>query len=145
LIATTASANRSKGSKGPEDWRPPDQSYGCEYAIDWITIKAQWQLTVTESERDALAEMQDTCDEGIKIDVAYTAGTPSTPPVPAATRTPEQPLLYDPFGPDRNCSDFENWRDAQEFYLAAGGPATDPHRLDRNGDGVACESLPGVP
>ena len=49
---------------------------------------------------------------------------------------------YDPDGPDRNCSDFRTQAEAQEFYERAGGPETDPHQLDGNGDGVACESLP---
>ena len=46
---------------------------------------------------------------------------------------------------DRDCADFVTWQDAQDFFLAEGGPAGDPHRLDVNGDGVACESLPGSP
>ena len=50
-----------------------------------------------------------------------------------------------PAGPDRNCTDFVTWADAQTFYEAAGGPAADPHRLDRDRDGVACQSLPGAP
>ena len=54
-------------------------------------------------------------------------------------------LPFDPNGPDRNCGDFSSWWNAQNFYLASGGPVLDPHRLDRNGDGVACESLPGAP
>jgi micrococcal nuclease len=54
-------------------------------------------------------------------------------------------LLYDPAGPDRDCGDFPSWKDAQAFYEAAGGPSRDPHRLDRDGDGVACESRPGGP
>ena len=45
----------------------------------------------------------------------------------------------------RNCSDFDTWAKAQSFYESEGGPGSDPHRLDRNGDGIACESLPGAP
>lgn len=49
---------------------------------------------------------------------------------------------YDPRGPDRDCSDFSTQAEAQGFFEAAGGPAQDPHRLDSNRDGIACESLP---
>jgi len=52
---------------------------------------------------------------------------------------------YDPAGPDRDCGDFATWQEAQAFYKAAGGPARDPHRLDGDRDGVACQSLPGAP
>ncbi len=40
---------------------------------------------------------------------------------------------------DRNCSDFETLPEAQYFYEGAGGPASDPHRLDLDRDGIACE------
>ena len=43
---------------------------------------------------------------------------------------------------DRDCGDFANQRAAQIFFLKAGGPSRDPHRLDAEGDGIACESLP---
>lgn len=49
-------------------------------------------------------------------------------------------LRYDPHGPDRDCSDFRTQAEAQAFFEAA-GPG-DPHRLDRDHDGVACEELP---
>lgn len=61
LIAVTASANRSKGARDPEDWKPDDRSYWCQYAIDWTTIKATWDLTVTQREHDALVQMLNTC------------------------------------------------------------------------------------
>ncbi|MFQ3542848.1 thermonuclease family protein [Halobacillus rhizosphaerae] len=52
-------------------------------------------------------------------------------------------LKYDPNGPDRDCGDFDTHADAQAFFEAAGGPQSDPHRLDGNDkDGIACESLP---
>lgn len=46
------------------------------------------------------------------------------------------------FGQDRDCTDFSTHEEAQRFYEAQGGPASDPHNLDRDKDGVACETLP---
>jgi competence protein ComEC len=51
-------------------------------------------------------------------------------------------LRYDPNGSDVDCGDFATHAEAQEFFLAAGGPDSDRHRLDGDHDGVACESLP---
>jgi hypothetical protein len=42
---------------------------------------------------------------------------------------------------DKDCSDFSSWRAAQKFYKRHGGPRRDPHRLDADRDGIACESL----
>lgn len=44
--------------------------------------------------------------------------------------------------PDKDCGDFPNQKKAQVFFLEHGGPDSDPHRLDSDGDGVACESNP---
>ena len=43
---------------------------------------------------------------------------------------------------DRDCSDFASQRAAQNYFLSKGGPSRDPDRLDSDGDGIACESLP---
>lgn len=40
---------------------------------------------------------------------------------------------------DHDCSDFPSPSDAQMFFLQNGGPLSDPHDLDRDGDGAACE------
>ncbi len=68
--------------------------------------------------------------------------------VPAPSVTEEEPastlsssLAYDPFGPDRDCGDFSTQAEAQAFFEAAGGPASDLHRLDTDDDGRVCESL----
>ena len=41
---------------------------------------------------------------------------------------------------DRDCSDFSTHAEAQDFFENAG--YGDPHGLDRDGDGQACETLP---
>ena len=43
---------------------------------------------------------------------------------------------------DWDCEQFPFQEDAQSFFLRAGGPGSDPHNLDADGDGIACESLP---
>ena len=39
----------------------------------------------------------------------------------------------------RDCSDFPSSAAAQKFFLANGGPLSDPYNLDGDGDGLACE------
>lgn len=70
---------------------------------------------------------------------ALAAPAPSEP-VNEPVSAPSSSLPYDPFGPDRDCGDFASQSEAQAFYEAAGGPAADPHRLDGEGDGLACEA-----
>ncbi len=41
-----------------------------------------------------------------------------------------------------NCSDFKTQKEAQEVFDKCGSGGKDVHGLDRDGDGMACESLP---
>ena len=97
LMATTRSANRSKGAKGPEEWRPPLEDYWCSYAIDWATIKDQWGLTVTEAEYAALSEMLATCEAAVLLQP--TRGAAPRPPTPTVPSDLPKDLSYDPFRP----------------------------------------------
>lgn len=45
-------------------------------------------------------------------------------------------------GEDKDCGDFKTHAEAQEFFISQGGPGSDPHKLDSDHDGLACESLP---
>lgn len=45
-------------------------------------------------------------------------------------------------GEDRDCGDFRTHDEAQSFFLSQGGPSVDPHKLDQDQDGIACETLP---
>lgn len=61
LIAVSASANRSKGAKGPSDWYPTNEDYQCDYAITWITTVNEWGLSVTPADAEKLEEVMADC------------------------------------------------------------------------------------
>lgn len=80
-------------------------------------------------------------------------GQPTTAPTAAATPAPKSapppaPAKASDYAPppcassDCDCQDFKTQQEAQGFFIWAGGPAQDPHRLDADRDGIACESLP---
>ena len=53
LVAVTASANRSKRARGPEDWRRPDETHWCQYGRGWVSVTVAWRLRVTQAELEA--------------------------------------------------------------------------------------------
>lgn len=55
---------------------------------------------------------------------------------------PEQNKSTSQVTGDKDCSDFTTHSEAKEFFISQGGPASDPHKLDQDKDGNACESLP---
>ena len=56
LPAVSALANRSKGDKGHDRWRPMNREYSCHYAQAWATGKCVGGLRSTAPEREALGD-----------------------------------------------------------------------------------------
>ncbi|EFQ84624.1 hypothetical protein HMPREF0063_10477 [Aeromicrobium marinum DSM 15272] len=56
LIAVTDSVNQSKSDGDPADWMPPLTSARCDYAVQWVTVKTRWRLSVDPAEQAALAD-----------------------------------------------------------------------------------------
>ena len=149
LIAVTASANRSKGARGPESWKPTDTSYWCVYAHSWATIKTRWDLTVTTSELAALTSMLNTCDSepastwtAPAAPATTSSTTTTTSSVPTASTIPPDP------GNTRNCSGasgFSTYAEAKAWFDTYFPYYGDVAKLDGDGDGEPCESLPGGP
>ena len=83
-----------------------------------------------DTDNDSIACNSDS-DRGIESAVYSPYGPPTATPIPTAT-----PAL-----PRMNCDDFATWADANEFFMNAGGPYSDPHRLDSDRDGVPCSGL----
>jgi micrococcal nuclease len=113
-------------------------------------VKYQAQFLAAEREaREGKRGLWGACGSfGVLLPTPTTAPAPTVPPMPqpaqptaSANPTPGG-LPYDPNGPDRDCPDFATHEEAQQFFLAAGGPDSDPHRLDGDHDGIACETLP---
>ena len=145
LIAVSSSANRSKGASTPDKWKPANEDFWCEYAEAWVVIKFTWGLTITMDEAVALKIMSEGCEPYVgsidKKEISYSFSSFPEVAEPPKVITSKPDLQYDPFGPDKNCGDFSSWENAQSFFVAAGGPEKDPHRLDGDGDGDACASL----
>ena len=57
----SASKNRSKGEKGPDEYMPSDDDYHCEYVEDWIRIKRDWGLRMTVNEAEATFRIHFEC------------------------------------------------------------------------------------
>ncbi len=135
LIAVTASANRAKGAKGPEEWRPPDESYWCRYATDWARVKRAWDLTVTAAEAVALREMLQTCDDPVNFEA--TGHAPIAPPAPPPEPSPR------PAGTYASCAEAEAGGEPRVKGSQGEGwgfPASLlPNSRDGDSDGVVCE------
>ena len=142
LIAVTRSANRSKGARGPADWKPEDRSYRCQYAADWIAIKDTSQLTVTQAKHDALVETLDTCASPPQLTVSQSQqANPTSVPArrparPSATPTP-QTRTY------ANCDAAQGAGERRVRGIKGSGRGFPkwmvPSARDGDGDGVVCE------
>jgi len=64
LMAVDRSVNRSKGSRGPDAWLPPNPAYRCEYIRSWVAIMGQWDLDMTIPEATMIEYMLRVCDSG---------------------------------------------------------------------------------
>ena len=134
LIAVTSSANRSKGAKGPDQWRPPDESYWCEYAVAWITVKQNWELNATQPEAEALEEMLGTC-EGPPAFTVITSDPASV--TTSSSPRPVSDAVYD------SCDEAEEAGEQRLRGSKGAGrgflQAMVPSAGDGDGDGIVCE------
>ena len=62
LVSSSDRSNQDKGNSDPAKWMPPLKSFRCEYAKIWIAQKYRWNLSIDESERNALGKELRQCD-----------------------------------------------------------------------------------
>jgi hypothetical protein len=136
LLAVDAGANRSKGESNAASWLPPDKSFRCEYVARQIAVKAKYQLAVTPPERSQMARQLGRCPGLLAIRDVTHAPTRvdqniSDPGDPRKPRPPSGGTVH-----YANC---DAARAAGAAPVRRGDPGYGAH-LDRDGDGVACES-----
>ncbi len=57
LLATSASANRSKGDRDAADWLPENEDFWCRYVVKQIEIKHYYDLSVRQPEKERMEEV----------------------------------------------------------------------------------------
>lgn len=131
LQAADGPANQQKGDGDAATWLPPSKTYRCTYVSRQVEVKTLYNLWVTQAEKDAIARTLGDCGEAEK---STTAPPPLTTTPPEPVYTPPAPVndssVYYP-----NCAAV---RAAGAAPIRTGDPGYSS-KLDRDGDGVACE------
>ena len=134
LLAVDGPTNQRKSDGDAATWLPPNKSYRCTYVARQIEVKAAYRLWVTQAEKNAMTRLLTDCGG----DAPEATEEPATSERTTAPTRP-QPLVQtpDPGGSAYypNCSAA---RAAGAAPLHAGDPGYS-RKLDRDGDGVACE------
>ena len=63
LLAVSASENRKKGAKGPDQYLPPNVAFHCEYVRSWLEIKKRWGLGIPGAELKAIKKVLKACPQ----------------------------------------------------------------------------------
>ncbi|HEY9358277.1 MAG TPA: DUF1524 domain-containing protein [Arthrobacter sp.] len=159
LQATDGPTNMKKGDGDAATWLPPNKGFRCEYVARQISVKATYSLWVTQAEHDAMARILGDCAGQLaptneQAPVAAAAPEPApvvaaapAAPAPVAAAPAPAPVAPAPVVPApapaapaaayyANCTAARAAGAAPIFAGQAGyRPA-----LDRDSDGVACES-----
>ncbi len=92
LLAVSGPLNTQKGDKAADEWLPPSSAYRCAYVARQVGVKLTYRLTVTTSERTAMADVLATCpDQPLPDGSALPAAVVAAPPAPATTTTTAPP------------------------------------------------------
>jgi hypothetical protein len=140
LLAVDGPLNESKGDADAASWLPPNKSYRCHYVARQVAVKARYGLWVTSAEHDAIARILATCPaERLPASGPPPRVTPKPTPRPTPKPSPKaapapapqpKPAPY-----YANCSAV---RAAGAAPIHFGDPGYS-RKLDRDGDGIACE------
>jgi hypothetical protein len=64
LLAVQGQANQDKGDLPPARWMPPNKSFACQYAMQFIAVLRGYSLPVDQASSDVLRQAAATCPTG---------------------------------------------------------------------------------
>lgn len=67
LIAADGPANVKKGAGDAATWLPANKNFRCHYVARQISVKAAYQLWITQAEKDAMKRVLSSCPEQLTI------------------------------------------------------------------------------
>ena len=154
LLAVDGPANQQKSDSDAASWLPSNKSFRCQYVARQIGVKHKYALWVTQAEKDAMTSVLSGCPgqtvpdgggvvasaqaDSQPVQTPEPAQTTQAAPAPAQTQAAPAPAPAQQSGGDvyyQNCSAV---RAAGKAPLYQGQPGYS-RKLDRDGDGVACE------
>ncbi|MGX1792718.1 GmrSD restriction endonuclease domain-containing protein [Microbacterium sp. NPDC055312] len=146
LLAVDGPANSQKGDGDAATWLPKNKGFRCAYVARQVAVKATYGLWVTQPEHDAIAAVLSACPDEETTTSAFAQVAPEPAPAPVAEEpvpvpapVPAAPAAPAPVAPSTtyhaNCTAV---RAAGAAPIRAGDPGY-TRKLDRDGDGVACE------
>jgi hypothetical protein len=155
LQSTDGPTNMKKGDGDAATWLPPNKGFRCEYVARQISVKATYSLWVTQAEHDAMARILADCSGQLAptnepAPAAAPAPAPAPVQAPAVAAAPAAPAPAPAPAPVvpapapavpaavyyANCTAAKAAGAAPIFAGQAGYRSA----LDRDSDGVACES-----
>lgn len=129
LLAVDGPANQQKSDSDAATWLPANASFRCSYVARQIRVKAKYHLWVKPAEKEAMINVLTPC--------AGAAAKPA-PDTPAPVPQADAPLAQNP-APALAFQTCADARAAGYRNMHRGAPGYSDH-LDRDGDGIACES-----
>jgi len=85
LLPVSASANRSKGAKAPNEWMPDNDAFQCEYVALWVSVKKKHGLGFTLEEARYVSGWLDGCGKGAEYAPPTSEPAPRSEPEPVRT------------------------------------------------------------
>ncbi len=62
-VVMSRKMHHERGVQDPGGWLPGSHGARCQYAADWIAVKAQWDLAMDADEHQSLADVLSLCDD----------------------------------------------------------------------------------